>query len=104
MSIPMRPVTGNPLLPENGEPGDFVIHDERLATFNKGHIEFICPNRRACLVPIRLGDPKPGDTGPHRWGYDGNRNAPTLVPSIHCNGRGGCGWHGHMSSGKLTNV
>ena len=34
------------------------------------------------------------------WGWDGNREAPTLSPSINVIGR----WHGFLRAGKLVTV
>jgi len=61
--------------------------------------EFVmrCPNRkRFCNIPVILG--APSNTGPHHlWGWDGNKQEPTLIPSIGCDQR--CGWHGHVTKG-----
>lgn len=32
------------------------------------------------------------------WGYDGEEDSPTLVPSIHCFGH----WHGFVTKGTLV--
>lgn len=45
---------------------------------------------------------KPWPISAPTWEWDGNEQAPTLSPSINCNGNGGCGWHGHMKAGKLV--
>lgn len=33
------------------------------------------------------------------WHWDGNREAPTLTPSMGCDAR--CGWHGNLTNGEL---
>ncbi len=66
-----------------------------------GHMEFICPNGKHCAVLIGPQPvPRPRPDACYVWGWDGNRDRPTLTPSINCiaekDGKptGGCGWHG----------
>ena len=33
-----------------------------------------------------------------KWNWDGNRELPTLTPSVHSTGC--CGWHGFLKQGK----
>lgn len=36
------------------------------------------------------------------WQWDGNRDAPTLTPSLHHTATlGGCGWHGFLTAGEF---
>lgn len=50
---------------------------------------------RICEVAIREGEAiKP------IHGWDGNREEPTITPSIGCDHR--CGWHGHITKGDFT--
>lgn len=74
----------------------------------KGHIIFVCPNGRRCVVV--LGDKAVAPTGDQRlhiWAWDGNVERPTLTPSINClsekDGKpaGGCGWHGFITNGVI---
>jgi Family of unknown function (DUF6527) len=44
-------------------------------------------------LPVALGANAPGKC----WGWDGNEDAPTLTPSIHCIGH----WHGWARGGML---
>lgn len=70
---------------------------------------FACPNGRgACMVPIA---PAPANSNHAVWTWDGNRELPTLSPSINCialDASGaqlpgiGCGFHGYMSRGVLA--
>lgn len=94
--IPMRAVTDL----DGGRVGDFQIWSPNGN--NKGELYFICPNGRQCGVAIRHGEF--ADTGIKRWGWDGNSEAPTLKPSINCRLPSGCGWHGHVTQGRLTNA
>jgi hypothetical protein len=92
---------------DGGKPGDFSI--EPPNEWNKGEIEFICPKGRVCGVGIRRGEfeggsPHPqGGTARKRWCFNGNVDKPTLTPSINCAGSSGCGWHGHIINGEMTN-
>ena len=40
------------------------------------------------------GDPK----REHHWGWDGNKERPTLTPSVHAVGH----WHGYVRDGSLV--
>lgn len=85
-----------------GKPGDFIFNDEAV-TAEPGDIvkwlRFGCPRGRgACTVPIL---PQRTSKGAG-WKWDGNRDAPTLEPSINCVASekyAGCGWHGHLKGG-----
>ena len=46
-------------------------------------------------LPIVVGNNNPG-----HWGWDGNREAPTITPSINVIGR----WHGYLRVGRLETV
>lgn len=61
-----------------------------------------CPRRdgQSCGVIVELHRPqRPFDKV---WSWDGNESAPTLTPSVNCNGEAGCGWHGFVQNGKLV--
>jgi hypothetical protein len=45
------------------------------------------------MLPVKVGQ---NETGKH-WGWDGNEDLPTLVPSIHAIGH----WHGFVRAGVL---
>ena len=73
------------------------------------HILFVCPNHRRCAVLV--GPAAVSRTAEDRlsiWGWDGNRECPTLTPSINClaekDGKpaGGCGWHGFITNGRIA--
>ena len=44
-------------------------------------------------IPVNEGANSPGK----QWGWDGNEDAPTLTPSIHCLGH----WHGWVRAGQM---
>jgi len=74
-----------------------------------GHIQFICPNNKHCSVllgPQFVQRPEKGKC--NIWAWDGNRDSPTITPSINCvavdeDGKptGGCGWHGFITNGDI---
>lgn len=60
------------------------------------------PDRDFCILPI-----KPTPDGRAFWNWDGNREAPTLTPSILHWGNGRdepATWHGYLRDGKLESV
>lgn len=62
---------------------------------------FRCPrDRYYCGVPIT---PSPPNSRGCAWTQTGPDDAPTLSPSINCNG-GGCGWHGFIENGALRDA
>ena len=61
---------------------------------------FRCPCGCGDLSGIEFDNvpPKPPrDT--HRWHWNGNRETPTLTPSLHKTD--GCGWHGFLTNGEF---
>jgi len=56
---------------------------EQAPEYNRGDIVHL---------PIILGNSEPS-----HWGWDGNKEAPTLTPSINVIGR----WHGWLREGQL---
>lgn len=62
---------------------------------NRDRVYFQCPRREGheCSVLLK---PWPIQGAP-TWNWDGNKDAPTLNPSIDC---GGCGWHGNIENGR----
>ena len=74
-----------------------------------GHIMFVCPNGKRCsllLGPQFVKRPEKGKS--NIWAWDGNRENPTITPSINCvttdeEGKptGGCGWHGFITNGEI---
>lgn len=73
------------------------------------HLTFVCPNGRRCgllLGPAAVSRPRPDALS--IWQWDGNRDYPTITPSINClaekDGKpaGGCGWHGFITKGRIS--
>lgn len=61
---------------------------------------FPCPKRpgRECHVLL-----KPWPINANTWDWDHNEEAPTLSPSINCNGGpSACGWHGFIQQGRVV--
>lgn len=80
-----------------------VWDDERPGAYEfanrKRSIIFVCPcgcgQKRT--VPIKVGEKEP-----HSWKWDGDKESPTLEPSILVKGE--CGWHGFLTSGQWITV
>lgn len=72
------------------------------------HIIFVCPNGRRCGVFLgpRHVD-RPADDSHCIWAWNGDRDRPTITPSINCLSEkdgmptGGCGWHGFITTGVI---
>lgn len=67
-------------------------------------LKFVCPCGCRQVDTLRLysiGDRRSNDAAPH-WLWDGNRNAPTLSPSI--NRDRTCGWHGYLQAGTWVSL
>jgi hypothetical protein len=80
---------------EHGEVGDWCfINDDGYIL-----IQLHSGEDGTCALPLRVD---PADRGGQHpvWRWDGNREAPTLEPSIlhHSNPE----WHGWMRAGKLV--
>lgn len=97
--IPTRRLPG-PTLPAGSatpETGDFMWGEEREDGTRYLYIRL--PGTTGIAFDA-LKCFKGADRGIEReWGWDGNEDRPTLVPSI-LDGSGG-GWHGHLQDGEL---
>lgn len=88
------------------KPGEFAIRDTDYGDGQRGpRIVFTCPRGKGlCGVPLH---PSPPLQNGAIWTWDGNRDAPTIIPSINClaekDGKpaGGCGWHGFITRGVI---
>ena len=49
---------------------------------------------------LHITRPSQPSVGKPDWQWDGNREAPTLTPSIQR--RGACNWHGYLRAGKFV--
>jgi hypothetical protein len=76
----------------------FIFDDDELHDGVPAHLYFQCPRRpHRCAVALRPNKQPNGAS----WEWDGNREAPTLTPSISC---GACGWHGWIRGGELVDA
>jgi hypothetical protein len=83
------------------QPGDFEFHAVTQDGVTGEYLLYGCPlqKRSMCGVPLKpLANP-PYNTG---WTFDGNRDAPTLSPSVNC--VGGCKWHGWIRAGTWSDA
>jgi hypothetical protein len=79
------------------------INHDPAAPGQEAYFSFRCPrfDRLCGAIPIagRVPDKRDGQNqngGIAQWDWDGNRDAPTLAPSINC---GKC-WHGYIVAGR----
>lgn len=78
--------------------GEFEIVPWNESPTNEYELTWCNPLCRfdRCILRIRKGD---ADQGLKRHGWNGDRDAPTITPSIGCEQRR-CGWHGHITNGE----
>ena len=98
--------------PDDVPVGTFSIEDGGVQGYPAAtaHITFVCPKGQRCsalLGPTHVGRPTPDALC--IWGWNGDKDRPTLTPSINClavkddgTPAGGCGWHGHIANGDIT--
>lgn len=93
------------MIPDPRAPGEFhfetvgydACHPSDIPPGAEGRLIYFCPRGRGLCGGISIGNGfKPG-AGRPSWTWDGNADAPTLTPSIDC--QGGCGWHGYLTAG-----
>lgn len=88
---------------ECSEPGDFAwlieandgdrsAGDDEVPT----HIWLAEPFGLSCRLPVQLGR-----NAGRGWEWDGNRERPTLSPSLDTNNGAGARWHGWLFAGEL---
>ena len=67
-----------------------------------GSLLFTCPCGCGVVrtVPVKIVFPWPGPSPDGAWGWDGNLESPTLVPSLQI--AEGCRWHGYLTNGEWT--
>lgn len=75
-------------------PGAVEIRECEVEDGTLVGIAFNCPCGcgREGYLPLDPSSPGP------RWDWDGNREAPTLTPSVLF--KGGCEWHGFLTAGE----
>lgn|GEM_PF-2136167 len=85
------------------KPGEYQIRlvDDYRVPLPVPELFIGCPNGKGlCCHPIAPGVPNRNGAV---WHWDGNRELPTLTPSIYCQPeKGGCGFHGFLSRGVLA--
>lgn len=67
------------------------------------HLDYVCP---CGCKEIRSLPVKTSDKEPSFWKWDGNRDKPTITPSIrHVPYKpGACNWHGFVTNGEWVNA
>ena len=74
-------------------PGAFAID------YEGEHFAYSCPCGCGSIGRLRIGEKQKPGLSPS-WEWDGNRESPTLSPSIHQIGH----WHGYLRAGFWTQV
>lgn len=76
-------------------PNEFIIDFQGNGP---GKLVMRCPVAYGeCSVSLTRGDP---DYVKRIHGWDGNFDAPTIKPSIGCDIKPRCGWHGIITAGE----
>jgi hypothetical protein len=82
-----------------------TLDDDPAAAGAEQCVEFNCPMfDRRCGPLVIAGrtnmkrDPQGQNGGTAQWYWNGNREAPTLQPSVNCKG---C-WHGYIRNGQCV--
>lgn len=90
-SADLRPVP-NPLpVDHKTQPGDFSWNED----FTVIYVCLPC-DKHMDAIHVQRGGPG----GSRVWGWDGNKDKPTLTPSIHYLGH----WHGYLNAGRLQSL
>ena len=93
IKVPVEPNT-------DALPGDFAwdFDSEQLGgDRNKPtHHLYLCLPGEKRLTAIQVQRGQPG--GSRVWGWDGNEDKPTIMPSLHAQGI----WHGWLRAGQLV--
>lgn len=79
--------------PVNTLPGD---------AFTIVGLHFVCPGGCGAGGYCRIDNPQSEERGPPRWSWNGERQRPTLRPSILRPLPMACGWHGYLTDGVFT--
>jgi len=86
---------------ETAKAGQFSISQNEGS--NYVWMQFICPcPDKLCNGVLRISEDEKIAAKRHTWLWDGNREKPTLTPSIAR--KGGCGWHGYLEKGIWREV
>lgn len=97
-----RPVDGFDALYASDDPtenaGKFFFMD----TPEGPSLVFACPDGCGDVTAVPVSSPDRASEAATSWTWDGNREAPTLTPSI--NRLDGCRWHGFLKAGVWESV
>jgi hypothetical protein len=99
--VAMRRVSGDEVPEADDPPGVFCWRTQGPGNGTPGgrYLLYVCPRDKGfCGVPIAPNHLANGAS----WHHDGNDDAPTLTPSVNC--VGGCGWHGWVRGGVMTDA
>lgn len=87
----------------NGEqqPGDYMFEEGEDGRGGKAtYLNCVLPTGAYVSLPLYLkGTKKPPHTS---WEWDGNKEKPTLSPSVWHHGTGPREWHGFITAGRMV--
>lgn len=92
--------------PEAGDhEGDVGLNEHTFDGDLKGDpkwLRFGCRRKPGmeCAIALRPHQTQTGEPGAASWAWDGNREAPTIKPSVNCEKVQHCGWHGWIMAGE----
>lgn len=78
-------------------PGDFMYHTSVGSGDAETGILFCCPCGCGTPGSVQFANTPWCDPTKPKWTFNGNREKPTLTPSIQRNI--GCRWHGYLTDG-----
>lgn len=79
---------------DDGKTTKFKPGDSEWSTYDNeiNGLLFVCPCGCGMVRSVPV-------SGPRKWQWDGNKEKPTLTPSILIIGE--CGWHGFLTNGEF---
>lgn len=90
MAATVKATLVDELLDHKAAPGAYKFY--RTDTADPAGLNFVCPCGCGAILGVSFAPPGPV------WTWDGDRECPTLSPSIRR--IGGCGWHGYLRGGE----
>lgn len=100
LPAPVKATLVDDVLAGDVPPGAYCFDQRPIDDSYWGYICFTCPHGCGAYhrLPIGLKSKPPKVEGRATWQWDGNRETPTLTPSIHHIDH----WHGFLTKGFFT--
>jgi Family of unknown function (DUF6527) len=89
---------------DDAQPGDakWYVRENSPHRGGLAGLLFVCPCGCGDIGAVAIHRPA-GESGP-LWSWNGDRERPTLSPSILRTGGSGCTWHGFLTEGVFRSV